>query len=137
MGLLKKLLSKKTYQTQTTLSPEATRWNKFIFEVCNREIPSLSITQRSAVLAFWYDAEMNNGGHSGYFDCYSDIHPDDLVDALNAINASAFAENFIEAIKWGIKDDYEKTDNTFYQLMTSLSDFLMEYVELHKDDIFD
>ena len=137
MGLLKKLLSKKTYQEQTPISPEATRWNKFIFEVCNREILSLSITQRSAVLAFWYDAEMNSGGHCGYFDCYSDIHPDDLVNALDAINASAFAENFIEAIKWGIEDDYEKTDNTFYQLMPSLSDLLMEYVELHKDDIFD
>lgn len=69
--------------------------------------------------------------------CYSYIHPDDLVSALNRINAHAFADNFIDATEWRLEDDYEKTDDIFYQLMPSLSDIMMEHVELHKDDIFD
>jgi len=40
--------------------------------VCFRDESTLSVIQRKAVLVFWYDAEMNNGGFSGYSDVYPD-----------------------------------------------------------------
>ena len=36
---------------------------------------TLSPIQKKAVLCFWYDAEMQNGGHSGYLDCYPETNP--------------------------------------------------------------
>lgn len=48
------------------LSEKDLLWNKFIDEICSRELSALNKTQKTAALAFWYDAEMNNGGHCGY-----------------------------------------------------------------------
>ena len=43
------------------LSERDERWNRFISEVCYRDVTTLSEIQKKAVLCFWYDAEMNNG----------------------------------------------------------------------------
>ena len=79
---------------------------------------------------------MNSGGHSGYFDVYSDIDQKELYNSLIAIGAKKFAINLQVAIEKGIKDDYEKTDNLFYNLHPSLGNILEEYVENNKDKIF-
>lgn len=92
-------------------------WNKFI-EFLSDNIGNESQytpIQKVAALCFWYHAEMCSGGHSGYFDCYSHVDKDELVNALHIIGASGFAKNFIEAYKYGKKDDYQKTDDWFLQ----------------------
>ena len=53
-------------------------WNRFIEEICYQDMENLSDIQRIAVLCFWYDAEMNSGGQSGYMDCYPDTDPKEL-----------------------------------------------------------
>ena len=51
-----------------------------------RDISTLLPVQRKAVLCFWYDAEMNNVGYSGYMDFYPETDSDKLENDKNEIN---------------------------------------------------
>ena len=132
------IFKKKTKpDNEEDLPEEAKRWNQFIEDVCYRDIETLSQIQKNAVLCFWYDAEMQNGGHSGYFDCYPETLPEELNDAIIEVSYKEIANNYKKALTEGEKDDYEETDNTYYDFSPSLCECLEEYVEKHKDIIFD
>ena len=113
------------------------RWDRFINEVCFRDIESLSAIQKQAVLCFWYDAEMNSGGHSGYMDCYPEIDTNELIDAIMIVGYKEIADNYQKAAIEGEKDGWIETDNAYYSFSPSLCACLEEYVEKHKDVIFD
>lgn len=133
MELIDKILNKGEQKAQ--LTDEAQRWNRFIGGICMKERSALSSCQKAAVISFWYDSEMNSGGHSGYFDCYPDVKAEDLIWALSEVGAQAYIENFKDAVSTGEGDDYVNTDETFYSIKPSLADILMEYIEDHRDDI--
>lgn len=114
------------------------RWNRFIDEICGRDTSELNSVQKKAVLCFWYMSEMNSGGHSGYFDCYPDTNPQELFAALVEIGNIDYAENYKKALtEEAEEDEYEATDNAFYDFSPELDQLLMEYVEKNKEHIFD
>lgn len=89
-------------------------WNRFIECLANEKFgDDLSEIQQIAKLCFWYDAEMNNGGHCGYFDCYADEDFDNVEKSLIDIGAEEYSKNFKIAIKTGENDDYVSTDYKF------------------------
>src|SRR5690606_31405169 len=52
---------------QDIIADPAVSWNAFV-DILATELPEeLSMIQRRAQLLFWYDAEVNNGGHLQYF----------------------------------------------------------------------
>ena len=112
------------------------RWNKFIEETCYRDMVTLSEIQRKAVLCFWYDAEMNSGGHSGYMDCYPDTDTKELTEAILSIGNKEIAENYLRAVTEGENDGWAETDNAYYGFSPSLCDYLQEYVEDNQTVIF-
>lgn len=112
------------------------RWNRFVEDICCRNLDSLSEMQKYAVLCFWYDAEMNSGGHSGYFDSYPDTVPEELVKAIRYVANDEIAENYIKAVENGEDDDYAETDMAYYKFSPSLSQYLENYVEKNKNVIF-
>lgn len=113
------------------------RWNRFADEICDREMDELSELQQKAVLCFWYDTEMNSGGHSGYFDCYPDTDYQALYDALLLIGSKEIADNFKKALTDEEEEDgWMETDDAFYEFSPSLYECLSEFVENHKDEIF-
>lgn len=112
------------------------RWHLFIEDVCTRDISSLSEVQKNAVLCFWYDAEMNSGGHSGYMDCYPETDPQDLENALLAVGNKDFADNYRKAVEEGAIDGWKDTDDRYFSFSPSLCDHIEDYVERHKDEIF-
>jgi len=118
------------------LNEQDLRWNKFIEEICFREISSLNEIQKIAVLSFWYDAEMNSGGHSGYFDCYPDTSPSELEEALIELGGFAIAVNYRSALSNGEEDGFVETDTAFYKFSPSLTDLLRRFVEENRDGIF-
>ena len=118
------------------MSEKDLRWNRFIEEVCNKDLDSLSKIQKKAVLCFWYDAEVNSGGHSGYFECYSKTNPQELIEAITEVSYKAIADNFEKALSDKSDENLEEVDTTFYGFSPELCDCLMEYVEKHKDEIF-
>lgn len=129
MNLFKRFKNRK-------LSEEDKRWNLFVDEVCKKEIKDFKGIKKDAAICFWYDNEMNNGGHSAFFDWWPEIDKDDVYNALMKIGNKKIADNYRDAVKNGEKDDYEKTDDKFYELNPSLSDCLMKFVEDNKDEIF-
>lgn len=112
------------------------RWNKFIEDVCYRDITTLSEIQKKAVLCFWYDAEMNSGGYSGYMDCYPDTDPAELAEAILSISYKEISDNYRKAVAEGANDGWVETDNAYYRFNPSLCDCLQEFVENNKDDLF-
>ncbi|TGX82448.1 hypothetical protein E5358_06665 [Palleniella muris] len=112
-------------------------WNKFIENVCGRDISTLSPAQKRAVLCFRYDSEMENGGHSAYLENHPETNPDELEDAILTVGCKEMADNYRKAITDGEEDDWEETDNAYYDFEPSLCDCLQEFVEKNKDIIFD
>lgn len=130
---IRQLFSRK----EETLLPEtALRLNRFIDEVCMGDGNDLTPAQRNAFLCFWYDAEVNNGGHGLYFDCHPEVSPDELADALRAVAPPAIAENFLSAVSGGDQDDYAEADHTYFDFSPSLIDCLQAYVEQRRAEIF-
>lgn len=121
---------------KSKMSEKDLRWNRFIDEICNKDIDTLSETQKKAVLCFWYDAEVNSGGHCGYFDCYPETNPQELIEAITEVSYKAIADNFEKALSDQCDENLEKADKAFYDFSPELGDCLMEYVEKHKDVIF-
>ena len=117
------------------VSSKDIRWNRFIEDVCFRDISTLSDIQKNAVLCFWYDSEMNSGGHSGYFDCYPETDPQDLEKALLVVGNRDMADNFRKAVEEGENDGWQETDDRYYSFVPSLCDLLEDYVERNKDEI--
>lgn len=113
------------------------RWDKFIEEVCYRDLTTLSEVQRIAVLCFWYDAEMNSGGYSGYMDCYPDTDPAELKAAILTVGYKEIADNYHKAVTEGEKDGWAETDMAYYGFAPSLYKCLEDFVEKNKDVIFD
>lgn len=112
------------------------RWNRFIDEICSLDFTVLSDVQRNAVLCFWYDAEMNNGGHCGYADCYPMVAPECLVAALTALGCPELAENYQKAVTEGEMDDWAETDRFYHTFVPSLIVRLQAYVEDNRNLIF-
>ena len=110
------------------------RWNKFIDEICAKDISSLSETQRKAVLCFQYDAEMNSGGYSSYKDTYPDTDSEELKNALTEVSNHKFADNYWEALMIGEDDGWVTTDSEFFLISPSLADCIEEYIEKNKDE---
>lgn len=123
------------------ISEKDSRWNRFINDVCDKELDELSEIQRAAVLCFRYDSEMQSGGYSGYFDCYPEIKSEELIAAINLIGYREIADNYQMALAEHIRDDgeedgYETVDNAYYDFEPSLGDLLMEFVENNWEEIF-
>ena len=129
---IKRIFKKPTY----VLSEKDLRWNRFIEEICIKELCELKDIQKNAVLPFWYHAHCCNGGHLCYIDCFPDVNPSELSNALIMLGFDDMAYNYQQAILHGEEDDYVKADEYFGRMERRLCDRLMEYVEERRKDIF-
>ena len=111
------------------------RWNRFVSDICMRDAAALSDLQRQAVICFWYDAEMQNGGHCIYFDSECCASPEETEVALRMIGTEEIADNFRKAVTEGSKDEWIQTDDAYYAFSPSLIDCLSAFVEACKDTI--
>lgn len=92
------------------------RWNLFIEDVCCRDEVDLTDVQKKAVICFWYDAEVQNGGHCGYFDCYPDTDPNELSEAIREIGTDEMANNYLNAVNSSDEESncWETMDSNYY-----------------------
>lgn len=116
-------------------STDSKRWNKFIEQICPKKLKDLNEVQKIAVLCFYYDHEMNIGGHVCYFDNYSKVKNEDLKEALRIVANKKYVENFEEAIEHGKEDNYEKTDSLYKKISPCLTEYLETYVLKNYKDI--
>lgn len=67
-------------------------WNAFIDLLAVSEYGALSRIQRKAHLVFWYDSEVQNGGHSQYFENRGVSRLGETVAALRDFGLECQAE---------------------------------------------
>jgi hypothetical protein len=118
-------------------SDEYKLWNKFIEEICTKDLDKLNEEQKNAALCFYYDREMNIGGHVCYFDQYQKVKNKDMITALDEVSNRKFVTNFEEAIATGKEDNYEKTDTIYLRQSPCLTEYLEQYIITNKDKIFE
>lgn len=75
------------------------RWNAFVDLLANEEFDSLTTIQRAAHLAFWYDSEIQNGGHLQYFENAAGRSANEAILALQSIGGAAQAEVLSTALR--------------------------------------
>jgi hypothetical protein len=64
-------------------------WNAFVNLLAMEQPDDLTATQRHAHFAFWYDSELQNGGHLQYFE--------------NLAIQSLDGDHYFEAALWGLE----------------------------------
>ena len=57
-------------------------WNAFVDLIATEEFSQLSPLQRKAHLVFWYESEVQNGGHGQYFENQGAGHLGETIEAL-------------------------------------------------------
>lgn len=140
IGLLFLIVSiykfKHIYVKRNPLSEESKLWNKFIEQICTKKIKDLNDIQKNAVFCFYYDSEVNSGGHVCYFDNYRKVKNEELIKALEIVANKKYVKIFKEAVKNGKTDNYQKTDEDFFKQTPYLTEYLEEYVINNKEEIF-
>ena len=126
-------------------------WNAFVDLLAMEDYHQLSPEQRPAHLVFWYENEVQNGGHFQYFENRGTEHLAATIDALGLLGATcqeqvlresgkqwlnrsrpgvATAEEFCET---ALGDEFGTFDSRFYKCSPSLSDYLEEYLKRHQE----
>ena len=67
-------------------------WNAFVDLIAVESYENLSSTQRLAHLVFWYDSEVQNGGHAQYFENRGTDFLGETLAALLALGLACQAE---------------------------------------------
>ena len=117
-------------------------WNAFIDVLACEDYSALKPSQRSAHLVFWYESEVQNGGHDQYFGNQGTERVGETVAALRELGLgcqAAVLEAAVAALK---ESDYvqklAQADNAFHAcrpnvveaLKTHLAAATELYVEL-------
>lgn len=127
-------------------------WNAFIDLIAMEEYDTLSPVQRNAQLAFYYDAEVQNGGHHQYFENSAGRRSHETVDALLQLGLGCQAETLRQAIdSWNSKDrepaatpeeflddklegEFKDHDRRYGECVRSTTERLKLYLNEHQSD---
>jgi len=125
-------------------------WNAFVDLIATERYEELTPEQRPAHLAFWYDAEVQNGGHLQYFENRGVERLDETIHALDALGAPCHAKvlhevgkawqwrargkltsaaKFVERARLG---EFDVFDARFHACEPSVEACLERHLELHR-----
>ena len=83
-------------------------WNSFVDLLAMETYEALSSEQRPAHLVFWYESEVQNGGHFQYFENHEARHLKETVEALGLLGAKCQQKILSEAGKVWLSSSREK-----------------------------
>lgn len=124
-------------------------WNAFVDLIARSKYEDLHPTQRAAHLAFWYDSELQNGGHLQFFLNRQD-RIRDTGTALRSLAAFEQADIFDEAFStWRSKSrtrpanadeyvaialngEFDTFDAAFYRCPVSITTVLQRHLAEHE-----
>jgi hypothetical protein len=127
-------------------------WNAFVSVCAMSEYEDLTPTQRFAHLAFWYDSEVQNGGHYQYFENPAGRRCLEAVDALVALRLEQQASVLRRAIQvWescervpaitaeefvdnALEEDFDELDTAYHDCTPSVVDALQRYLQDHRGE---
>jgi hypothetical protein len=139
---IKITVSKKALENEPYL-----KWNSFIEIISSNEFHDLTPKQRIAQLAFWYDSEVQNGGHLYYFENIGIEYLDETIEALNILDAKC-QQNILskasaihntktrskitsqeDMIKRALEGEYSEYDEEYYECKPDINYYLKMYLE--------
>lgn len=127
-------------------------WNAYIDLLAMESLRDLSPVQRAAALVFWYESEVQNGGHLQYFENRGADEIPAALEALTTLGAHcqhgvlaeasavylghsrpviASVEQYCEA---ALEGEFESFDSRFHACSPTLNDCLEAYLAQHPAD---
>ena len=126
-------------------------WNAFVDLLAKERYSDLDEVQRTAHLCFWYDSEVQNGGH---LQCFENRGTGLLADTLVALrNIGAECQHKVLAAAWrlfssrprerietrdefvsvALSGEFEELDAAYYACQPPMQKLLEDYLHQHKD----
>ena len=122
-------------------------WNAFIDLLAMEEYDDLTAVQRRAHLVFWYDSEVQNGGHGQYFEnrgvnrlaetvaslrilglpCQAQV----LSRAIAAFDAAEPGSDWVDVLHDGF---IEELDAEFHRCTPTVTEALEQHLADHADE---
>ncbi len=130
-------------------------WNAFIDLIAVEDYEDLNEVQQIAHLIFWYDSEVNNGGHFQYFVNQSGKRAKETLQALSKMNMTCQHKILEEAyqfilqnpldeilsvddfIRQANENNFERFDKRFFECSKESNEFLKECLELNFDEFIE
>ena len=127
-------------------------WNAFIQLLAVTDYDDLAPSQRPAHLVFWYEFEVQNGGHLQYFTNRGDERGEETVQSLGVLGADAQGQVLEKALaRWrsavrlppvdaqeyaaiALEIELEDLDRAFHDCPTQLLDVLIRHFAEHEAD---
>jgi hypothetical protein len=127
-------------------------WNAFVDLLATSEYADLTPKQRVAHLAFWYDSEVQNGGHYQYFENSAGGRCIEAVNALGSLglerqasvlhravqvwksrerSPAATAEEFVEN---ALEDEFRELDAAYHECTPTIVEALDALLREHRDE---
>jgi len=138
---------KKSLKQATVEQDACLVWNTFIEMIALAEYEDLSSLQRKAHLVFWYESEVQNGGHGQYFENRGLERVPETIEALVDLGArgqanvlSMAAELFAASppgSAWEdmlCDDDIDTLDNAFHDCSPNLVEVLQHHLVEHQEE---
>ena len=134
------LLERKPYQA----------WNAFVNLVATEHYEDLDNVQRAAHLCFWYDSEVQNGGHLQYFENRGTMLLNETLAALRLLGAECqFAvletagrlydskpRHRIETVEDYVavthNSEFAASDSAYHACQPAIQKLLADYLERNK-----
>lgn len=150
MPVIRTKVNRKAAETDDSLV-----WNGFINVLAMSERTDLTPAQVAPYLAFWYDSEVQNGGHLQYFLNKGVDEAKDALDALALFKADAQREILLSAIDtyihsniddWETAEEYDalwtqghfdEHDSRYYECTPEITELLQRYLDNHADDFIE
>jgi len=143
------MTTRKLTKAEVAATPYKT-WNAYIDLLANENHDNLAPEQRPAHLVFWYESEVQNGGHLQYFENRRGRYLQETVAALRALGASNQASVLTEAIAlWksversriepadefceeALEGEFSNLDQRFHECSPSLQECLEKHLEQNR-----
>lgn len=122
-------------------------WNAFINVLAMEDYGDLTPLQRKAYLCFWYDSEVQNGGHGQYFENQGVKRLAETVAALTDLGLPCQAELLSKAAvalepggqeaDWTeiLEDDLvDKLDESFHECAPTITEGLERHLATYRDE---
>lgn len=125
-------------------------WNRFVHLLASKPYGELVPAQRPAHLVFWYESEVQNGGHLQYFANRGVERAAETIQALDKLGAKQFSSLLGEALDRqnsmqrsqiesveefcceAQRGEFEDLDAAFCQASPTLADFLERELEANR-----
>jgi hypothetical protein len=144
-------LKRRVSREDLQLDPHAI-WNAFVNLLAHAEYEELNELQRAPHLAFWYETEVQNGGHLQFFENRPASLIAPTLSALQVLGAESYVpildkaagrwrsrlrqksstpEAYVEA---ALSGEFQDLDGAYYDAQPPMTQLLENYLNLKQDE---